>query len=355
MSASPSTARGPATLDRGIGTPASTARIDRSAGGLGLGATPRDLIYTHGTSRLYRYRPLGDEVYRVPLLFVMSLITKPYILDLLPGQSLIEYLLQRGYDVYLIDWGIPRAEDAHLTLEDYVLEFLPECVSQVQRQTNETDVNVVGYCLGGLLAVLHEALQPESPVCNLVCLTTPVDFTELTLFSRWSQRSAFDVDRLIATLGNVPPQLLQGAFEMLRPAQRLAARARSMSERGNSDALTAPLAIEHWARDHIPFPGACFKQVTERLLQGNELVRGTFTLAGRSADLGAVRLPLLHVMAEHDHIVPPASGRPLVQLVGSKETEEFVLKGGHVSLIAGANARHRLWPRLDRWLSVRSA
>src|SRR5690349_21541843 len=97
-----------------------------SSGDPAVGQTAKDTIYSRGTLKLYHYRPLSDEVYRVPLLLVMSLVSKPYILDLTPGQSLIEFLLQRGFDVYMIDWGVPRPEDTRLRLEDYVLDFIPD-------------------------------------------------------------------------------------------------------------------------------------------------------------------------------------------------------------------------------------
>ena len=98
-----------------------------STGDPAVGQTPRDTIYSKGTLRLYHYHPMSDEVYRVPVMLVMSLVSKPYILDLTPGQSLVEFLLKKGFDVYMIDWGIPRPEDTKLRLEDYVLDFIPEC------------------------------------------------------------------------------------------------------------------------------------------------------------------------------------------------------------------------------------
>ena len=102
-----------------------------------LGQTPKDTIYKRGTLALYHYRPQAREVYRIPVLFVMSLVSKAYILDLAPGQSFIEFLLKQGYDVYLIDWGVPRPEDRHLKLEDYVLDFIPDCISQIMADSGE--------------------------------------------------------------------------------------------------------------------------------------------------------------------------------------------------------------------------
>src|SRR3990170_8806335 len=85
-----------------------------------VGATPKDVIYSRGTLRLYHYRPVTDEVYRVPVVFIMSLVSKPWILDLTPGQSFIQYMVMQGFDVFMVDWGVPRPEDKKLRFEDYV-------------------------------------------------------------------------------------------------------------------------------------------------------------------------------------------------------------------------------------------
>ena len=116
-----------------------------------MGLTPKDVVYARGTLRLYHYRPLAPEVYRVPVLLVMSLVSKAYILDLTPGQSFIEFLLRQGYDVFMIDWGVPRPEDKRLRLEDYVLDFIPDCLERIRRDSGEPDVSIIGYCMGGLL------------------------------------------------------------------------------------------------------------------------------------------------------------------------------------------------------------
>src|SRR3990172_8313925 len=97
-----------------------------------VGATPRDVIYTRGAMRLNHYHPMSDEVYRIPVVLVMSLISKPYILDLTPGFSFVEFLLKNGYDVFMIDWGVPRPEDKRLRLEDYTQDFIPACIERVQ-------------------------------------------------------------------------------------------------------------------------------------------------------------------------------------------------------------------------------
>lgn len=319
-----------------------------------VGRTPKDVIHARGTLQLYHYRTRTSEVYRVPVLLVMSLVSKPYILDLAPGHSLIEFLVERGFDVYLIDWGTPREDDVGLRLEHYVLEALPDCIDRVLRDSGERDLSVVGYCMGGLLAVLYGAIHRRGPMRNLVCFTTPVDFDGMDLFKAWTDPRHFDVDAIVDTIGNVPPELLLRSFDMLRPASRLANRVRLWDNLWNDAFVHSYRAFQRWANDQIPFPGECFRQVIKELQWENRLVRGELRLGGRRVDLGRLARPLLHVTAEHDHIVPQAASAPLVPLAGGDDKTDLVLKGGHVSLVAGPHAVGRMWPQLEAWLGERS-
>ena len=126
-----------------------------------VGVTPKDIIYSRGTLKLYHYKPMTDEVYRVPVVFVMSLVSKPWILDLTFGQSFIQYMLSQGFDVFMIDWGIPRPEDKRLRFEDYVQDFIPRCIEHVQQATGEEEVSLLGYCMGGQLSLMYAALNPD--------------------------------------------------------------------------------------------------------------------------------------------------------------------------------------------------
>jgi polyhydroxyalkanoate synthase len=319
-----------------------------------LGATPKDVIYSQGTLKLYRYRPLCDEIYRVPIVLVMSLVSRSYILDLTKGQSLVEFLLRQGFDVYLIDWGVPRPEHALLRLEDYVLDFIPNCVRVVREESGEPDVSMIGYCMGGQLASMYTALHADGPVKNLVCFTTPINAEGMALYRTWTDPAHFDLDQLISTLGNIPPELIEGSFDMLRPFQKTAGRLKLLDNVHDDAFVKAHLRFERWAADQIPFAGETARQFITGFLRENKLVRNEFELAGRRVDFGQIQAPFLHVAAEHDHIVPAAASRDLIGLVGSKDKSEIVLKGGHVSLVAGTNAVHRLWPQLDAWLAERS-
>lgn len=319
-----------------------------------LGASAKDVLISRGTMQLYHYHARADDVYRVPLLLVMATTNRGYIFDMVPGQSLVEFLLDAGYDVFMLDWTAPRADERRLGMADYVLDFIPQAIARVAEETGEPDFTMVGYCFGGVLSVLWAALHPEGPAKNLVCFTTPVDFHAMEMFQAWADRRFFDVDRLVDSFGQCPADMLYSAFDMLRPGARFAGNIRLYDNLWNDEFVKSYRMFDRWAADMLPLAGEYFRETTKRLMWDNALMAGTMDVAGRPVDLGAITLPFLHVVAEHDHIVPRAASAPLIERVGSTDKEEVVLKGGHVSLVAGANAQRRLWPRLDDWLGGRS-
>jgi polyhydroxyalkanoate synthase len=319
-----------------------------------VGLTPKDAVYGRGTMRLYRYRPLVDEVYRVPVVFTMSLVSKPYILDLVPGQSFVEYLLKQGFDVFMIDWGVPRPQDRNLTLEDYVLDRMPRCMEEIQRITKEDEVSILGYCMGGLFGLMYSGAFPEAPVRNLVCVATPVDFTGMGLMRQWSDPRWFDVDKILSAYGNVPAEMIRTTLEMLRPLDRLLGYVRLWDNLWDEEYVYNWRVRYKWVMDQIPFPGATFKQLVTELMRGNKLMTGDFALAGRRINTKLIHASVLNAMAQYDHIAPFAATKPLCSLVGTEDRDEMVVSGGHVSLIAGRNAILRLWPTVNDWLSIRS-
>jgi polyhydroxyalkanoate synthase len=316
--------------------------------------TPKDTIYRRGTLQLHHYRPATDEIYRVPLVMVMSLVSKAFIFDLGSGQSLVEFLVKKGFDVYLIDWGVPRPEDRGLRLDDYVLDFLPDCVARIAADSGENDLSMLGYCMGGQLALMYAALHHSGSLKNLLCLATPINSEGMGLFRTWSDKRYFDVDRIVDTLGNVPAEMLYNSFQMLRPAQRMMQQIRLWDRMWDDNFVRSYRLLDRWGNDQIPFPGECFRQMTKEITWENKLYKNELELGGRRLDLRNINASLLAVMAEHDHIVPFDSARELLNMVGSTDKQELVMKGGHVSILAGPNASKRLWPVLDQWLAVRS-
>lgn len=319
-----------------------------------VGMTPKDLIYDEGTLKLYHYRPQTDEIYRIPVIIVMATTNKGFVFDLIPGQSMVEYLVQAGFDVFMIDWDPPLMHERGLGLADYTHRFLPRCIEEVQQETGEEDVNILAYCQGGVLSLIYAATHTDGPLKNLVCLTTPVNFHEMGLFHLWANEDHLDLDQMVDTLGVIPSSFIEASFEMLRPAQRIAGQLRVWDQMWNDDFVRSYRAFQRWGDETLPLAGEYYRDTTKELMWGNKLFERTLVVNGDHVDLANITIPLMGVMAEHDHIASYGATKPLLNMVGSEDKNELVLKGGHVSLIAGPNAVRRMWPAVNNWLGERS-
>ena len=156
------------------------------------------------------------------------------------------------------------------------------------------------------------------------------------------------------SVGNVPPEMILSSFEMLRPASRVASQIQLWDNIWNDEFVKSYRMFDRWATDTLPLAGEYFRSITKDLMWDNKLFNDTMSVGGRPADISKIKVPILHAVAEHDHIVPYDAAKHLIVKVGSTDKEEVMLKGGHVSLVAGANAVKRLWPKLDSWLGGRS-
>lgn len=318
-----------------------------------VGTMPKSIIHRDGTAILYRYEPVLEEIYRVPLLIVSPPSNKGYIFDLASGQSFVEFMLRRGYDVYNLDWNPPRKNESGIGISDYVDRFIPDSIAAIQDITEEQDVSLAGYCMGGTLATIHAALHP-SAIANLIAIATPVDFTHMRLFQAWADRRYFDVDLLVRELGVIPADLMLGAFDLARPANRTAGRMILWNNMWNDDFVKSYRMFDRWAAETLPVPGEYFREVTTQMIWENAFAKNALAVRGRRADLGTITCPILNIVAQHDHIVSHEATKPLMEMTGSRDRREIVAKGGHVSLVAGPGAVRRLWPHIDEWLGERS-
>ena len=177
-------------------------------------------------------------------------------------------------------------------------------------------MTLVGYCMGGVLSTIYAALHADGPVKNLVCFTTPIDCTKMTLFQSMADQRHFDVDRLVDTLGNVPPDMVIGAFDALRPAGRVAAQVRLWDNMWNDEYVKGYRMMDRWGAETLPLAGEYFRQtVKELMLEERACTKARCASAAGRSTSSNIKVPLLHVIAQYDHIVPPECAQPLVQRV----------------------------------------
>ena len=324
-----------------------------------VGLTPRETVWTLNKASLYRYLPTkpAAERHPVPLLLVYALINKPFIFDLAPGRSFIEYMLNQGFDVYLLDWGAPGPEDHHTTFDDYVTEYLYRAVRKMRRVSGAQEISMLGYCIGATLAVIYAALYPDAPLRNLILLTAPIDFSSRPegSMAMWLEEGRLDVDKLVDTLGNVPGELIRHWAKMLKPVENFVGSYVNLLKMLEDEAsVRGWQAINRWVEDVIPFSGEAFRQFVKIYLRENRLIKGEHFIKGRPVALSNIRASLLNIVAQHDHLVSRSQSESIMALVSSEDKELKVIPSTHVGVMAGGRAQHKLWPEVAEWLGWRS-
>jgi polyhydroxyalkanoate synthase subunit PhaC len=324
------------------------AGIDRPR----LGRTPKDLIWSSGRCELWRYR--SDEVsLGPPLLLVFSLVTRSYVLDLQPGNSFVEHLRDAGFDVFLVDWTPADERHADDRLEDYV-DYVAEAVERTCTAAGSDSVNLLGYCYGGVLTLLYAADRPDAPLRSLTVMATPVDFSNWGMLTEVAREGRLDIDSLVDDTGNIPAGAIRQSFRLIKPTGELRQYATLLDNVWNDEYVTAYQAMTTWSNDHVPFPGAAARQTLEMLVRENAFMCDRVRLDGDRVSLRDIRMPLLTVIAERDHIVPEPVAAPLPELVGSAENDLLRLHAGHIGLVVGRTAAKVTIPRIIEFLRRRS-
>jgi len=331
--------------------------IDR-ARDVKVGTTPSEIVYEEDTLRLLRYRRDTPAIYNEPVLICYALVNRPYIVDLQSERSVVKQFLAKGYEVYLIDWGVPSAADRSMTLKDYVDGLMKNCANVILQRHKVPSLHLVGYCMGGTMSTIFTARNPDL-VKTLTTMAAPIDFhvgKDDSLVTFWSNPDYFDVDALVDAFGNVPATFLQASFQMMKPVQNYYSKYITFFDKMDDDRFIENyFAMEKWTNDNIPVAGETFREFVKKLYQRNELARGEFTLDNQPVDLKKITCPVQILMASADHLVPPCQSEALKSLVGSKDVKCSTLDAGHIVLSVSSKAHKKYWPEATQWLADRSS
>ena len=318
-----------------------------------FGPTPKTEVFRNDHVVLYRYESTAERTVTTPLLIVYALVNRPYMVDLQEDRSLVRALLERGVDVYLIDWGYPGPTERWLTLDDYVNDYIDSCVDHICAAHGLSQINVLGICQGGTLSLCYTALHQEK-VKNLTTMVVPVDFdipatNETGLLNSWTK--GLDVDRMVDALGNVPGDLMNFGYLMLRPFQLNVGKYLGLMNVLDDEAkLINFLRMEKWIFDSPDQAGEAFRQFIRDFYQQNKLVKGEVRLGDRVVELKNIMCPVLNIYAEQDHLVPPASSKALGTVIGSTDYTVAGFATGHIGMYVSGKVQRTLPPTIADWL-----
>ncbi|HZV38953.1 MAG TPA: class III poly(R)-hydroxyalkanoic acid synthase subunit PhaC [Pseudoxanthomonas sp.] len=317
------------------------------------GATRKEEVWRDGRVALYRFVGENKPTAKLPLLISYALVNRPYMVDLQDDRSLVKGLLAQGQDVYIIDWGYPDRSDRFLELGDYINRFIDGAVDHLREAYGVDAINLLGICQGGAFSLCYSALHPDK-VRNLITMVTPVDFhTPDNMLSNWTRQ--MDVDLFVDTLGNVPADLMNASYLMLKPFRLNLQKYLGLVDiLDDKRAIEDFLRMEKWIFDSPDLAGEAFRQFIKQFYQGNGFVNGGIVIDGEEVDLGFVDMPVLNIYAEQDHLVPPDASRALAGLAGSTDYSELSFKGGHIGIYVSSRAQREVPASIHDWLTKRS-
>lgn len=319
-----------------------------------VGTTPKEVVWTYRKTTLYRYRS-DRRVHPVPVLLTFALINRPDIFDLRPGNSFVEFLLDEGFDVFLLDWGYADEEDADTGLDDYALEYLPRAIRQMRRASGADEVTLVGWCIGAALTGMYLAVTPEAPVRNWVPLTMPFDASNTT-YETLLGNDEMDVGWLTQYADYVPGSWVDTVNKLLKPVPNLVGtplRLFRQVQDGTADKASYQ-SMAKWVGDNPNFPMRAFSQWVTWVYRENRLPTGRLRIRGRRVDFSTIKHSTLVVTATRDHIAPRSGTMPLLNVLPGPDVEHLDGDGGHIGLMAGSRARGDIWPQIRDWLAPRS-
>ena len=330
-----------------------TREVLHKAGNIDVGILSHEIVDETRLYKLLHYRPLVSRTAKTPIVFVYALMNKSYILDLQPDKSWLRNLLTQGFNVYLIDWKTPTNIDKYASFDDYVNFYIDDCVNLVSKENSVEKLTLHGYCLGSTMAAMYTTLQQEK-VRNLVTIApiidTENDGTVLANFARH-----LDVDKVIDTCGNFPREYLYACFSMLKPFKQGVNKYINLVENiDNANFVQNFLRMEKWLYDTPTIAGVTFKQWIEDIYQKNLLVKNEMKIGENIIDLSKIRVPLLNIVAEEDHLVSPQCSVALNDSVSSLDKRLMHFHTGHVGLIASSYSQNNVLPKVGQWLKSRS-
>ena len=349
--------------------------------GRNIATAQGEVIYRNRMMEVIQYAPTTEKVHEIPIVLFPPWINKFYILDLKASNSLIRWVVDQGYTLFVVSWINPGPEYRDVGLEEYVEEGFLKTIEIAKEACKVKQVNAVGYCIAGTTLSLCLSLlkkRKDRSVKSATFFTALTDFSDQGEFTPFLQEDFADgLEQEIEQEGVLPSFLMARTFSFLRSNDLVygpAIRHYMMGE--------TPPAFDllYWNGDGANLPGRMFGQYLRGLCQRNEFAEGRFELLGETLSVADVEVPLISIATESDHIAAARDVYRGVQLMGAKDKTFVLGQSGHIAGIVNppgkdkyghylnddltlpfddwkAGAEHHKgswWPLWEAWLKPRS-
>ncbi len=315
---------------------------------INLSDTNSQLVAEAGSIKLFKYKP-EKKTANKPILLIPSFINRHYILDLLPEKSLLQFYLNSGFEVFLLNWGEPEEEDKLINFETLFDLHLDYLFSSIKLEAKTSQFHIVGQCLGGNIGLIYSLLKPEN-VASISLLTTPIDFDFGGKLKDWSRHHTLDLEKFIEARGNAPWLWMQMGFLGMKPTQIFLKYKKFLKKRNDLQFKRHFLALETWSFDNINVRGQFFLTLIQEFYRSNAWLADGFNLNGKKLMVADLKIPIAVLNAEDDHIVPLECTLQKSHIPKCKDFKIWNSHGGHIGALIGSASQKIIWPDMLKWI-----
>jgi len=321
-----------------------------------LRRTPARIIAEAPQGTVFQYLTPEARTRHLPILLIPPLAAPTICFDLRRGCSMAEHFLGLGHATYMVDYGSIAFSDRDLGLEHWVQDVLPTAIAEVSEHAGGQPVQVVGWCLGGIMALLALAARPELPVNAIAAVASPFDFAQLRMFA--PLRGAANLTNgLLGTaiyrvLGGAPAPIVKRAFQLSTIDKYLTKPLAMANHLHDRDFLAQIEAVDHFIDNMHAYPGRTMGQLYHQFFRVNDLADGRLSLGDHDIDLADVRVPVLSIAGKTDTLAPRAAVHHVGELLtGAPEVQLKTGPGGHLGVLTGRAAAKTTWHWIDEFLA----
>lgn len=338
-----------------------------------------DEIFRDGIMSVRHYHPLNDaeieiagekikvaeKRHRTPVILVPPLAATSMIFDLMPHRSVVRYFLASGYDVYLVDWGDVTADHKNLSLESYVLEWMPMIMDAVITHSDEEEVSIFAYCMGGLLSLMYLAVYGDESVKNLVTVASPIDMHQSGAAGKVlsaiykpahivSNLLNFSLLDLPSRYFHVPGWTSSLVFKLTNPMGSVINSYEKILNLWDREYLEESLTMSKWFDDMVDYPGKTIREMAVHMMINNTMAKGKMRIGKVTAEFNQIKCSILAFAGESDNLVSVSAAHKVLDIISSEDKEFCVVPGGHAGVFAGNKAPQNTWRISVDWLASRS-
>jgi polyhydroxyalkanoate synthase len=345
------------------------------------GQTPFELVYTSDLMTVRHYALDGEDAidladgtrlpvqrpqHAVPLVLVPPLGVTTETFDLMPDRSLVRYMVARGYRTYLISWGTPQRRHAKLGMKDYADRMMGEALDAVRQHSGERQVSLMGWCMGGLIALLHAGLQPFGRIRNIVTVASPIDMRGGGLVAGVAQivnkpakliRKYTDLrlNMLRPEMFHTPGLVTTIAFKLTDPIASVTTYWDLVTNLWDREFVESHSTTSDYLNNMLTYPAGVVGDMLVKVVVDNKLAKGEIELGRKVSNFARIRAPICVFAGDRDALVSASTAEGILELVGSTDKRFEVAPGGHMGVMLGAAAQGGVWKKSADWLTKRSS